>query len=89
MPNEVLKDVGRFSSHADLSHDEMPFTGLNREAKMIIAHAGFSRQLAAPGRDGKRYRPWATLHRAVLRRSALLPLSPSFVWLSPQRQLCY
>lgn len=46
VPKEVLKDVERFGSHADLGRYEMPFTGVDREAEMTIAHAEFTRRMA-------------------------------------------
>jgi hypothetical protein len=46
VPKEVLKDIERFGSHADLGRYELPFTGVDREAEMTIAHAEFTRRLA-------------------------------------------
>jgi hypothetical protein len=46
VPKEVLKDVERLGSRADLGRYEMPFTGVDREAEITIAHAEFARRLA-------------------------------------------
>jgi len=45
---EVLKDVERWSSRADLGRHELPFTPVDREAEMTIAHAEFTRRAATP-----------------------------------------
>jgi hypothetical protein len=45
VPKEVLKDVERFGSRADLGRYEFPFAGVDREAEMTIAHAEFTRRL--------------------------------------------
>ncbi|MBV9162635.1 MAG: hypothetical protein JO281_14040 [Pseudonocardiales bacterium] len=42
MSKEVLKDVERFGSRANLGRYGLPFTGVDREAKMTIAHAQFT-----------------------------------------------
>ncbi|MGH7748864.1 MAG: class I SAM-dependent DNA methyltransferase, partial [Candidatus Dormibacteria bacterium] len=44
---EVLKDVERFGSRADLGRYELPFAGVDREAEMTVAHEEFSRRAAA------------------------------------------
>jgi hypothetical protein len=44
---EVLKDVEQFGPRADLGRYEMPFTGVDREAEMTIAHAEFTRRADA------------------------------------------
>ncbi|MGH3697121.1 MAG: Eco57I restriction-modification methylase domain-containing protein [Pseudonocardiaceae bacterium] len=49
VPKDILKDVERFGSRADLGRYEMPFTGVDREAEMTIAHAEFTRR--AVGRE--------------------------------------
>ena len=45
VPKDVLKDVERFGSRADLGRYELPFTGVDRETEMTIAHAEFTRRL--------------------------------------------
>jgi len=46
VPKEVLKNVERSGSRADLGRYELPFTGVDREAEMTIAHAEFTRRAA-------------------------------------------
>lgn len=46
VPKEVLKDIDRLGSRADLGRYELPFTGVDRKAEMSIAHAEFTRRLA-------------------------------------------
>ena len=46
VPKEVLKDIERLGSRADLGRYELPFIGVDREAEMSIAHAEFTRRLA-------------------------------------------
>jgi hypothetical protein len=43
----VLKDIERFGSRADRGRYELPFTRVDREAEMTIAHAEFTRRLTA------------------------------------------
>ena len=47
VPKDMLRDVERFGSRADLGRYELPFTGVNREAEMTIAHEEFTRRAAA------------------------------------------
>jgi len=47
VPKDVLKDVERSGSRADLGRYEPPFTGVDREAEMTVAHAEFTRRAAA------------------------------------------
>jgi hypothetical protein len=54
VPKEVLKDVERFGSRADLGRYELPFTGVDREAEMTVAHAEFTRRLAGRGGSDQR-----------------------------------
>ena len=46
VPKEILKDVERSGPRADLGRYEPPFTGVDREAEMTIAHAEFTRRAA-------------------------------------------
>jgi hypothetical protein len=46
VPKEVVKNVDRLGSRADLGRYELPFTGVDREAEMTMAHAEFTRRLA-------------------------------------------
>ncbi|MGH4015557.1 MAG: Eco57I restriction-modification methylase domain-containing protein [Pseudonocardiaceae bacterium] len=45
VPKEVLKDLEQLGSRADLGRYELPFTGVDREAEMTIAHDEFTRRL--------------------------------------------
>ncbi|MDQ3151382.1 MAG: class I SAM-dependent DNA methyltransferase, partial [Actinomycetota bacterium] len=47
VPKDVLKDVERSGSRADLGCYEPPFTPVDREAEMTIAHAEFAHRAAA------------------------------------------
>ena len=47
VPKEVLKDVERWGSRADLGRYELPFTPVDREAEMTLAHAELTRRTAA------------------------------------------
>jgi hypothetical protein len=51
VPKEVLKDVERLGPRADLGRYEMPFTAVDREAEMTVAHAEFTRRAAARTRS--------------------------------------
>jgi len=51
VPRDVLKDVERFGSRADLGRYELPFNGVDREAEMTTAHAEFTRRAAARTRS--------------------------------------
>jgi hypothetical protein len=44
---EVLKDIAAKGGRADLGRYERPFTGVDREAEMTVAHEEFTRRLAA------------------------------------------
>ena len=44
---EVLKEVERFGPRADLGRYELPFTPVDREAEMTLAHAELTRRTAA------------------------------------------
>ncbi|MGH4022535.1 MAG: Eco57I restriction-modification methylase domain-containing protein [Pseudonocardiaceae bacterium] len=44
VPKEVLKDVERLGSRADLGRYELPFSPVDRETEMTIAHAEFTRR---------------------------------------------
>ena len=44
---DVLKDIAARDSRADLGRYKRPFTGVDREAEMTIAHDEFTRRLAA------------------------------------------
>ena len=44
---EVLKEVERFGPRADLGRYELPFTPVDREAEMTVAHAEFAHRAAA------------------------------------------
>jgi hypothetical protein len=46
VPAEVLKEYAKKGDRADLGRYDPPFTGVDREAEMTIAHAEFSRRLA-------------------------------------------
>lgn len=46
VPADVLKEYAKKGDRADLGRYELPFTGVDREAEMTIAHAEFSRRLA-------------------------------------------
>ncbi|MGY2001695.1 class I SAM-dependent DNA methyltransferase [Blastococcus sp. SYSU DS1024] len=46
VPAEVLKEYAKKGDRADLGRYALPFTGVDREAEMTIAHAEFSRRLA-------------------------------------------
>jgi hypothetical protein len=46
VPADVLKEYAKKGARADLGRYELPFTGVNREAEMTVAHAEFSRRLA-------------------------------------------
>ena len=46
VPNEVLKDLAARGDRADLGRYELPFTGVDREAEMTLAHEEFTRRLA-------------------------------------------
>lgn len=43
---EVLKDLAAKGGRADLGRYEQPFTGVDREAEMTVAHEEFTRRLA-------------------------------------------
>jgi hypothetical protein len=43
---EVLKDLAARGDRADLGRYEQPFTGVDREAEMTVAHEEFTRRLA-------------------------------------------
>ena len=45
VPAEVLKECAKKGERADLGRYELPFTGVDREAEMTIAHVEFSRRL--------------------------------------------
>lgn len=47
VPKDVLKDVERLGERADLGRYELPFTGVDREKEMTIAHEEFIRRAAA------------------------------------------
>ena len=44
--NDVLKEVVTKGDRADLGRFERPFSGVDREAEMTLAHAEFTRRLA-------------------------------------------
>ncbi len=46
VPKDVLKDYEKYGTRADLGRYELPFTGVDREREMTIAHEEFSRRLA-------------------------------------------
>jgi hypothetical protein len=46
VPKDVLKEYEKHGSRADLGRYELPFTGVNREAEMTVAHEEFSRRAA-------------------------------------------
>ncbi|WP_250550311.1 Eco57I restriction-modification methylase domain-containing protein [Pseudonocardia sp. H11422] len=46
VPKDVLKEYEKHGVRADLGRYELPFTGVDREAEMTIAHEEFSRRLA-------------------------------------------
>jgi hypothetical protein len=46
VPKEVLKDLAAKGDRADLGRYEQPFTGVDREAEMTVAHHEFTRRLA-------------------------------------------
>ena len=46
VPKDVLKEYEKHGTRADLGRYELPFTGVNREAEMTIAHEEFSRRAA-------------------------------------------
>ena len=43
---DVLKEYAKKGARADLGRYELPFTGVDREAEMAIAHAEFTRRRA-------------------------------------------
>lgn len=45
VPKDVLKDVERLGSRPDPGRYELPFTGVDREAEITIAHAEFTRRV--------------------------------------------
>ena len=47
VPKDVLKDVERWGSRADLGRYELPFNPVDREAEMTVAHAEFTRRADA------------------------------------------
>ncbi|MGE0844168.1 Eco57I restriction-modification methylase domain-containing protein [Pseudonocardia sp.] len=44
VPKEVIKEYEKHGSRADLGRYELPFTGVDREAEMTVAHEEFSRR---------------------------------------------
>jgi hypothetical protein len=46
VPKDVLKEYERFGPRAELGRYELPFTPVDREAEMTVAHAEFARRLA-------------------------------------------
>lgn len=46
VPKDVLKEYEKHGTRADLGRYELPFTGVDREREMTIAHEEFSRRLA-------------------------------------------
>jgi hypothetical protein len=46
VPSEVLKEHAKKGERANLGRYALPFTGVDREAEMTIAHAEFTRRLA-------------------------------------------
>ena len=49
VPKDVLKEYEKHGTRADLGRYELPFTGVNREAEMTIAHEEFSRRAVQRG----------------------------------------
>lgn len=49
VPRDVLKEYAVKGAHTDLGRYVLPFTGVDREAEMTIAHEEFSRRLALRG----------------------------------------
>jgi hypothetical protein len=49
VPKDVLKDYEKRGTRADLGRYELPFTGVNREEEMTVAHEEFTRR--APQRE--------------------------------------
>jgi len=49
VPRDVLKEYAVKGARADLGRYVLPFTGVDREAEMTIAHEEFSRRLALRG----------------------------------------
>jgi hypothetical protein len=46
VPKDVLKEFERYGARADLGRYELPFTPVDREAEMTIAHEEFTRRAA-------------------------------------------
>jgi hypothetical protein len=49
VPKDVLKEYEKHGARADLGRYELPFTGVDREAEMTIAHEEFTRRAVQRG----------------------------------------
>ena len=54
VPKDVLKEYEKHGTRADLGRYELPFTGVDREAEMTIAHGEFTRRAARLAHDSDR-----------------------------------